>query len=212
MPNLTFMWLMTDHTGATGVADSTTVPDPVAQVADNDLAVGRVDRHDLPQQVLEEHGDLRRRGRHPERRRSRRRPPRAGVRRQPVLGVRRGRPVLHAAQHGQDDRADPRHPCDEPGGPGGRADVRRVHAASRTTRRTTCSRTRSRSTWARPGGPTTLTSSAAERQRGRTQGVRAAGRRPSQHEVGLRGLDGVEPTAGRPSTTSTVQTASIRSR
>jgi len=42
MPNLTFMWLMTDHTGATGVNDSSTVPDPVAQVADNDLAVGRV--------------------------------------------------------------------------------------------------------------------------------------------------------------------------
>ena len=41
MPNLTFMWLMTDHTGATGVADSSTVPDPIAQVADNDLAVGR---------------------------------------------------------------------------------------------------------------------------------------------------------------------------
>ena len=36
MPNLTFMWLMTDHT--TGSGD----PDPVAQVADNDLAVGRV--------------------------------------------------------------------------------------------------------------------------------------------------------------------------
>jgi YVTN family beta-propeller protein len=36
MPNLTFMWLMTDHT--TG----SQVPDPVAQVADNDLAVGRV--------------------------------------------------------------------------------------------------------------------------------------------------------------------------
>ena len=36
MPNLTFMWLMTDHTTGSGV------PDPVAQVADNDLAVGRV--------------------------------------------------------------------------------------------------------------------------------------------------------------------------
>jgi YVTN family beta-propeller protein len=36
MPKLSFMWLMTDHT--TGSA----VPDPVAQVADNDLAVGRV--------------------------------------------------------------------------------------------------------------------------------------------------------------------------
>ncbi|MBV9805274.1 MAG: bifunctional YncE family protein/alkaline phosphatase family protein [Solirubrobacterales bacterium] len=42
MPNLTFMWLMTDHTGATGVSNSSTVPYPVAQVADNDLAVGRV--------------------------------------------------------------------------------------------------------------------------------------------------------------------------
>ena len=36
MPRLTFMWLMTDHTTGSGV------PDPVAQVADNDLAVGRV--------------------------------------------------------------------------------------------------------------------------------------------------------------------------
>jgi YVTN family beta-propeller protein len=43
MPDLTFMWLMTDHTGATGVAAGTTAePDPAAQVADNDLAVGRV--------------------------------------------------------------------------------------------------------------------------------------------------------------------------
>jgi YVTN family beta-propeller protein len=36
MPALSFMWLMTDHTTGSGV------PDPVAQVADNDLAVGRV--------------------------------------------------------------------------------------------------------------------------------------------------------------------------
>ncbi|HEX3615546.1 MAG TPA: alkaline phosphatase family protein [Solirubrobacteraceae bacterium] len=36
MPQLTFMWLMTDHTTGSGT------PDPVAQVADNDLAVGRV--------------------------------------------------------------------------------------------------------------------------------------------------------------------------
>jgi YVTN family beta-propeller protein len=42
MPNLSFVWLMTDHTGATGVNDSSTVPTPIAQVADNDLAVGRV--------------------------------------------------------------------------------------------------------------------------------------------------------------------------
>jgi hypothetical protein len=38
MPNLTFMWLMTDHTAAVGTGD----PDPVAEAADNDLAVGRV--------------------------------------------------------------------------------------------------------------------------------------------------------------------------
>ena len=43
MPNLSFMWLMTDHTGDTGVnGGSSSVPDPVAQAADNDLAVGRV--------------------------------------------------------------------------------------------------------------------------------------------------------------------------
>ncbi len=38
MPNLTFMWLMTDHTAGLGSGD----PYPVAEVADNDLAVGRV--------------------------------------------------------------------------------------------------------------------------------------------------------------------------
>jgi YVTN family beta-propeller protein len=42
MPNLSFVWLMTDHTGATGVSDGSTLPTPIAQVADNDLAVGRV--------------------------------------------------------------------------------------------------------------------------------------------------------------------------
>ena len=38
MPNLTFMWLMTDHTAGIGSGD----PYPVAEEADNDLAVGRV--------------------------------------------------------------------------------------------------------------------------------------------------------------------------
>jgi YVTN family beta-propeller protein len=42
MPSLSFMWLMTDHTGTTGVPSGSGVPYPVAQVADNDLAVGRV--------------------------------------------------------------------------------------------------------------------------------------------------------------------------
>jgi YVTN family beta-propeller protein len=40
MPNLTFMWLMTDHTQSTFPGDPD--PYPVAEVADNDLAVGRV--------------------------------------------------------------------------------------------------------------------------------------------------------------------------
>jgi YVTN family beta-propeller protein len=38
LPNLTFLWLMTDHTAGVGTGD----PDPVAENADNDLAVGRV--------------------------------------------------------------------------------------------------------------------------------------------------------------------------
>ena len=38
MPNLSFMWLMTDHTAGVGSGD----PYPAAEVADNDLAVGRV--------------------------------------------------------------------------------------------------------------------------------------------------------------------------
>ena len=38
MPDLTFMWLMTDHTAGVGTGD----PDPIAEAADNDLAVGRV--------------------------------------------------------------------------------------------------------------------------------------------------------------------------
>jgi YVTN family beta-propeller protein len=38
LPALSFMWLMSDHTMGVGEGD----PDPVAEVADNDLAVGRV--------------------------------------------------------------------------------------------------------------------------------------------------------------------------
>jgi len=38
MPNLSFLWLMTDHTAGVGSGD----PYPVAEAADNDLAVGRV--------------------------------------------------------------------------------------------------------------------------------------------------------------------------
>ena len=38
LPNLSLMWVMTDHTAGVGTGD----PNPVAEVADNDLAVGRI--------------------------------------------------------------------------------------------------------------------------------------------------------------------------
>jgi len=38
LPNLNLMWVMTDHTSGVGSGD----PYPIAQVADNDLAVGRI--------------------------------------------------------------------------------------------------------------------------------------------------------------------------
>jgi len=38
LPGLNLMWVMTDHTAGVGTGD----PDPIAEVADNDLAVGRV--------------------------------------------------------------------------------------------------------------------------------------------------------------------------
>ncbi len=38
IPNLTLMWVPDDHTAGVGTGD----PDPVAEVADNDLAVGRI--------------------------------------------------------------------------------------------------------------------------------------------------------------------------
>ena len=79
MPDLSFMWLMTDHTTGTGR------PGPGGSGGRQRPRRGPGRGHDQPQQVLEEHGDLRRRGRHPERRRSRRRPPRPGLRDQPVL-------------------------------------------------------------------------------------------------------------------------------
>ena len=120
LPNLTIMTLATTTPVARRPA--------AAQVADNDLAVGRIVSDDLAQPVLEGLGGLRARGRHPGRLRPRRRPPRPAVDRQPVRQARRGQQrVLHADQRGEDDRADPRRPADEPDGPGRRADVRRVH-------------------------------------------------------------------------------------
>ena len=116
--NLNMFWLSSDHTG--GPAS------PAAQVADNDLAVGKMVDDDLAQQVLEGLGDLRRRGRLPGRPRPRRRPPRADPDHQPLGPARRGRQPLLLADH--DDphhRADPRDPPDEPEGQRGHPDDRR---------------------------------------------------------------------------------------
>jgi hypothetical protein len=89
-------------------------------------------RHDLALAVLEGLGGVRGRGRHPERRGPRRRPPRAADDRKPVRQARlHRRQLLHAARRGADDRADPRHAPDEPGGPGCRPDDRRLHRHAR---------------------------------------------------------------------------------
>ncbi len=124
MPQLTFMWLMTDHTTGSGV------PDPVAQVADNDLAVGRVvdqishSRFWKSTAIFVVEDDTQNGVDHVDGHRG----PAFVISPYSAGGV--DRPVLHAAQHGQDDRADPRDPSDEPGGHRGGADVRSVHRAS----------------------------------------------------------------------------------
>ncbi len=172
------------------------------------------DRHDLAQQVLEEHRDLHRGGRHPERRRPRRRPPRAGVRRQPVLGLRGGRQLLHPARHGQDNRADPRHPPDEPGGPGRGADVRRVHEPSERMELRAVRRG-AESDPAHPGRTRVSVHAhhaGSRRQRGRAQSVprRRGSSRPTCSRSTGPGRSGAP---SRPlSTTSTVRTTSTRSR
>ena len=126
LPNLSLIWMPDDHTAGVGTGD----PNPVAEVADNDLAVGRIDRHHLP---LDRSGSSSAvfvaRGRHPGRRRPRRRPPRTAATspaRTPSAAS-STRHLLHPAQRGEDHRADPRHRPDEPGGPCRGADVRRVH-------------------------------------------------------------------------------------
>ena len=81
LPNLTIMSLPDDHTGG--------VPDPRRSPGRRQRPGRRPDRRrHLPQSVLEELGDLRRRGRHPGRHRPRRRPPRPALDRQPVRQAR----------------------------------------------------------------------------------------------------------------------------
>ena len=132
--NLNMFWLSSDHTGGP--------PNAAAQVADNDLAVGKMVDDDLAQQVLEGLGDLRRRGRLPGRPRPRRRPPCPDPDHQPLGPARRRRQPLLLADH--DDphhRADPRDPPDEPEGQRGHPDDRGVHPAGPTTRRSPPCRT-----------------------------------------------------------------------
>ena len=73
-PNLSFVWMPDDHTAGVGSGD----PAPIAQVADNDLAVTGA-RHGLAQQMVEEHSCVRARGRPAERCRPRRRSPQRAV-------------------------------------------------------------------------------------------------------------------------------------
>ena len=145
MPSLTFMWLMTDHTGATGVNHGlSSVPDPVAQVADNDLAVGRVvdaishSRFWKSTAIFVDEDDTQNGVDHVDGHRA------------PTLVISPySKPGVDDQYYTQlnmvkTDRADPRHPPDESGGRDGPADVRRVHETSRTSPRTTFSPTRSR--------------------------------------------------------------------
>ena len=163
--NFNMMWLSSDHTGGTA--------DPEAQVADGDLAVGKIVDTISAQPVLEGLRDLRGRGRQPGRRRSRRRPPRSGPGHQPVRAARRGRQhLLLADHHGAHDRADPRRPAAEPEARRGDADVRRVHqhAGPHAVQR-----------GAEPG--------AADRGRRHPAGLRPGHAGPEQHEVHDRGSD-----------------------
>ena len=211
MPNLTFMWLMTDHTGATGVNGGSTVPDPVAQVADNDLAVGRVvdtishSRFWKSTAIFIVEDDTQNGVDH-------------------VDGHRGPAFVVSPySASGVDDSYYTQlnmvktieqilgiH-ADEPGGPGGRADVRRVHAAPGLRAVHAAAEPDPAQRWALPAVRRRSLGSADRLQRGRTQGVRHAGRRPGQHAVGLRRRGRRGAGSRRPSTTSTVRTASTRS-
>ena len=123
MPQLTILRLPNDHTVGTRVGK----PTPMALVADNDLALGRVVEAVSQEQVLEGHGHLRHRGRRPERPRPRGRTPHGGAGGQPVHEAALcGLDHVFNEQHAANDGADPGTEADEPVRRGGAADVRLV--------------------------------------------------------------------------------------
>ena len=109
-----------DHTAGVGTGD----PYPVAEVADNDLAVGRIidtishSKFWKNSAVFVVEDDTQNGVDHVD-----------GHRAPLLIAIalrqarRRQQRLLHPAQRGEDDRADPRHRPDEPGRPGRRADV-----------------------------------------------------------------------------------------
>ena len=141
LANLNLIWMPDDHTAGIGSGD----PYPVAEVADNDLAVGRIidaishSKFWKSSVVFVVEDDTQNGTDHVDGHRG------------PLLiaspFAKRGiidDSLLHPAQRGADHRADPRDRADEPGRPGRLADVRRVHQHARITVRTTWFRTRSR--------------------------------------------------------------------
>ena len=134
VPQLEFLWIMSDHT--------TGPPNATAEQADNDLAIGRVIDIISHSSIWSYFGDLHRGRRRAERRRPRRRSPQPWLCRQPLrqsAGERRwhrGRGnrrehLLHAGQHDAHDRADPRSAAHEPERPGGLADDGRSSSTTR---------------------------------------------------------------------------------
>ena len=135
LPRLTFMRLPNDHTARHDARASAT---PQAYMADNDLALGRLVDVVSHSRVLEEHGDLRHRGRRPERARPHRRPPHARLRHQPVHAARPRR--LHALRHrrhGRHDRGPARAAADDDHRPARGAHVEGLQRTARTSRPTT---------------------------------------------------------------------------
>ena len=124
MPQLTFMWLMTDHTTGSGT------PYPVAQVADNDLAVGRVvdsishSKFWKSTAIFVDEDDTQNGVDHVDGHRA----PTLVISPYSKPGV--DDQYYTPAQHGQDGRAGPRDQADEPGGRGRGADVLGVHRSA----------------------------------------------------------------------------------
>ena len=123
LANLNLIWMPDDHTAGVGSGD----PNPVAEVADNDLAVGRIidtishSKFWKDSAVFVVEDDTQDGADHVDGHRG---PLLVGS---PYAARRRERHLLQPDQRGADDRADPRLRAHEPGGPRRRADVLRVH-------------------------------------------------------------------------------------